>query len=91
VFALKEGLRLTGRQDVPSRVIVTLFSLFAESERELLSLRTKETLAAARTAGKRLGQPPGARENSRLDGKGQEMQTLLELQVSQASIAKITG
>lgn len=91
VFALKEGLRLTGAQDLQSRVIVTLFSLFAEIERELLSLRTKEALAAARAAGKRLGRPPGARGKSKLDGKEQAIQTLLGLQVSKASIAKITG
>jgi len=91
VFALKEGLRLTGAPDLQSRVIVTLFSLFAEIERELLSLRTKEALAAARAAGKRLGRPPGARGKSMLDGKEQAIQTLLGLQVSKASIAKITG
>ena len=91
VFALKEGLRLTGAQDLQSRVIVTLFSLFAEIERELLSLRTQEALAAARAAGKRLGRPPGARGKSKLDGKEQAIQTLLGLQVSKASIAKITG
>ena len=71
--------------------MVTLFRLFAEIERELLSLRTKEALASARAAGKRLGRPPGARGKSKLDGKEQEIQTLLELQVSKASIAKITG
>jgi DNA invertase Pin-like site-specific DNA recombinase len=91
VFALKEGLRLTGAQDLQSRVIVTLFGLFAEMERTLLSLRTKEALAAARAAGKRLGRPPGALGKSKLDGKEQEIQTLLGLQVSKASIAKITG
>jgi DNA invertase Pin-like site-specific DNA recombinase len=91
VFALKEGLRLTGAQDLQSRVIVTLFGLFAEIERELLSLRTKEALAAARAAGKRLGRPPGALGKSKLDGKEREIQTLVGLQVSKASIAKITG
>jgi DNA invertase Pin-like site-specific DNA recombinase len=91
VFALKEGLRLTGAQDLQSRVIVTLFGLFAEIERTLLSLRTKEALAAARAAGKRLGRPPGVLGKSKLDGKEQEIQTLLGLQVSKASIAKITG
>jgi DNA invertase Pin-like site-specific DNA recombinase len=91
VFALKEGLRLTGAQDLQSRVIVTLFGLFAEIERELLSLRTKEALAAARAAGKRLGRPPGALGKSKLDGKEQEIQALVGLQVSKASIAKITG
>jgi DNA invertase Pin-like site-specific DNA recombinase len=71
--------------------MVTLFSLFAEIERALLSLRTKEALATARAAGKRLGRPPGARGKSKLDGKEHEIQTLLALQVSKASIAKITG
>ena len=75
VFALKEGLRLTGAQDLQSRVIVTLFGLFAEIERTLLSLRTKEARAAARAAGKRLGRPPGVLGKSKLDGKEQEIQT----------------
>ena len=50
VFARKESFRLTGGHDLPSGVMVTLFGLFAEIEHELLSLRTKETLAAARRA-----------------------------------------
>ena len=90
VFALKEGSRLAGGQ-VGSRVMVTLFGLFAEIERELLSLRMKEALAAARAAGKRLGRPLGAWGKSKLDGKAREIQTLLALHVSKASIAKITG
>jgi DNA invertase Pin-like site-specific DNA recombinase len=91
VFALKEGLRLTHGHDLQSRVMVTLFGLFAEVERELLSLRTKEALAALRAAGRRLGRPRGTRGTSKLDGKEGEIQTLLGLQVSKASIAKITG
>lgn len=91
VFALKEGLRLTGEPDLQSRVMVTLFGLFADVERELLSLRTKEALAAARRAGKRLGRPQGVHGKSKLDGKEGEIHTLLTLQVSKASIAKITG
>jgi DNA invertase Pin-like site-specific DNA recombinase len=59
VFALKEGLRLTHGHDLQSRVMVTLFSRFAEVERELLSLRTKEALAAVRAAGRRLGTTTG--------------------------------
>ena len=81
VFALKEGLRLPGAQDLQSRVIVTLFGLFAEIEREILSLRTKEALAPVRAAGKRLGRPPGALGKSKLDGRKQEIQTLVRLQV----------
>jgi DNA invertase Pin-like site-specific DNA recombinase len=91
VFALKEGLRLTHGHDLQSRVMVTLFGLCAEVERELLSLRTKEALAAVRAAGRRLGRPRGTRGKSKLDGKEGEIQTLLGLRVSKASIANITG
>jgi DNA invertase Pin-like site-specific DNA recombinase len=63
VFALKEGLRLTHGHDLQSRVMVTLFSRFAEVERERLSLPTKEALAAVRAAGRRLGRPRGTRGN----------------------------
>ena len=37
-----------------------MFSLFAEIERELISMRTKEALAKAKAEGKKLGRPKGA-------------------------------
>jgi DNA invertase Pin-like site-specific DNA recombinase len=91
LVAIKEGIRLEGRQDLQTKVMVTLFGLFAEIERELISRRTKEALAAARAAGKRLGRPPGRRGHSKLDGKEADIRRLLGLRVSKASIAKITG
>jgi DNA invertase Pin-like site-specific DNA recombinase len=91
VVAIKEGIRLEGRQDLQTKVMVTLFGLFAEIERELISLRTKEALAAARATGKRLGRPPGSWGQSKLDGKEADIRRLLGLHVSKASIAKITG
>ena len=90
-LAIKEGIRLAGKQDLHSKVMVTLFGLFAEIERELISMRTKEGLAAARASGKRLGRPKGRLGQSRLNGKEDEIQKLLDLKVSKASIAKITG
>jgi DNA invertase Pin-like site-specific DNA recombinase len=57
----------------------------------LLSLRTKEALAAVLAAGKRLGRPRGTRDKPKLDGEEGEIQTPLDLQISKASIAKITG
>jgi DNA invertase Pin-like site-specific DNA recombinase len=89
--AIKEGIRLNGKQDLQSRVMVTLFGLFAEIERELISRRTKEGLAAVRASGKRLGRPKGKLGPSKLNGKEDEIQRLLNLKVSKSSIAKITG
>lgn len=90
-MAIKEGICLDGKQDVQSKVLVTLFGLFAEIERELISIRTKEGLAAARASGKRLGRPKGKLGQSKLNGKEAEIQKLLHLKVSKSSIAKITG
>ena len=41
-LAIKESIRLAGKQDLHSKVMVTLFGLFAEIERELISMRTKD-------------------------------------------------
>ena len=71
--------------------MVTLFGLFAEIERELISLHTKEALAAARATSKRLGRTPGVLGKSKLDGQEKEITDLLALNVSKASIAKIPG
>ena len=69
--------------------MIALFGLFAEVERDLISERTKEGLAAAKAKGKLLGRPKGALGTSRLDGKEQDIRALLGKDVSKASIAKI--
>jgi DNA invertase Pin-like site-specific DNA recombinase len=91
LLAIKEGIQFDGAQDLQTRVMVTLFGLFAEIERELISLRTKQALATARPSGKQLGRPRGQRGRSKLDGKEVTIKELLGLHVAKASIAKITG
>jgi DNA invertase Pin-like site-specific DNA recombinase len=90
-IAIKEAIRFEGKQDMPTEVMVALFGLFAEVERDLISERTKEGLAAARAQGRLLGRPKGSLGSSKLDGKEGEIRMLLEKEVSQASIAKIVG
>ena len=55
--AIKEGIRFEEKQDMPTKVMVTLFGLFAEVERDLISQRTKDGLAAARAKGALLVSP----------------------------------
>ena len=64
--------------------MIALFGLFAEVERDLISERTKEGLAAAKAKGKRLGRPKGALGTSRLDGKEQDIRALLDKDVSKS-------
>lgn len=89
--AVKEAIRFEGKQDLQTKVMVALFGLFAEVERDLISQRTKEGLAAARARGRLLGRPKGSLGKSKLDGKEEEIRLLLEKTVSKASIAKIVG
>jgi DNA invertase Pin-like site-specific DNA recombinase len=91
LLSVKEGIRLDEEQSLQSKVMVTMFSLFAEIERELISMRTKEALAVAKARGKKLGRPKGSKGKSKLDGREKEIKRLLQLKVSKTSIAKITG
>ena len=89
--ALKENIRIEGARDIQTKVMTTLFALFAEVERDLISERTREGLAKARSSGRKLGRPKGSLGVSRLDGKQDDIRRFLELGVSKTAIAKITG
>jgi len=92
-MAVKEGIRLNGSQnceDIQTKVMITLFGLFSEIERKLISMRTREALAAAKAAGKKLGRPKGVLGKSRLDTRKEEIMQLLALGVPKTTIAKIT-
>ncbi len=54
-----EGKRVEGKQDIQTKVRTTLFALFAEVERDLISERTGEGLARAKSAGRKLDRPKG--------------------------------
>ena len=89
LIAIKENIHLDGKQDIQTKMMVTLFGLFAEIERDLISERTIEGLIAARAKGVVLGRPKGSHGSSKLDGKDLEIKMLLDKKVSKASIAKI--
>jgi len=91
LVAIKEHIHLNGAQDLQTKVMITLFGLFAEIERDLIAERTKEGLAAARAKGRLPGRPKGVLGTSKLTGHEAEIQHLLAKTVSKASIAKILG
>jgi DNA invertase Pin-like site-specific DNA recombinase len=91
LVAIKENIRLHGTHDLQTKVMMTLFGLFAEIERDLIAERTREGLAAARAKGRLLGRPKGVLGTSKLTGREAEIQSLLAKTVSKASIAKILG
>lgn len=89
LICIKERIELNGKPDIQTKTMLTMFSLFAEIERDLISERTKEGLMKARAEGKLLGRPKGKKGYSKLDGKEQEIKDFIRKGVSVASIAKI--
>jgi len=80
-----------GEGELQTKVMIAVFDLSAEVERDLISERTKEGLAAVRARVRSLGRPKGSLGASKLDGKEAEIQMLLETEVSERSIAEIVS
>ena len=87
ILIIKQNLRLgEGLQDITAKVMVTLLALFAEIERDFISLRTKEALAAKKAQGVILGKPKGTIQSSMYDKDKERIQELLSLGVPQKRI-----
>ena len=86
VFSVKEGFQLNGN-DMQSKVMRTMLSLFSEIERDLIVARTKEGIKAAKAQGKILGRPTGIGK-SRLDQFQVEIVSMLKNGVQKKFIAK---
>ena len=67
LIAIKQGLDIKDNGDMQTKIMITMFSLFAEIERDLISQRTKSALAAVRASGRKLGKPKGSIGKSKLD------------------------
>ncbi len=90
VIIIKQNLDMA-QHDMGSKIMVTMFSLFAELERDLISLRTKEALATKKAQGMKLGKPKGTIQASKFDKDRERIEELLTLGMSVRKIAKILG
>lgn len=64
------------------KLLLAIYSYFAEAEREFISVRTKQGLAAARARGKQLGRPKGSRDKERvLDAHRKQIKEYLQLKL----------
>ena len=72
-----------------SKLLLAIYSYFAESEREFISLRTKQGLAAAKASGKKLGRQKGQKITSKYEPYFEKIEEMLSKGVSIASIHKI--
>jgi len=84
IYAVKGNWQLD--QSIQSKIIAMAFAMAAEIERDLISQRTKEALAAKKRAGMKLGRPKGSGK-SKLDKHRPEIEALLETGSTQRYIA----
>lgn len=90
IIVIKQQLDIT-QHDMTSKVMITLFSLFSELERDLISLRTKEALASKKRQGIKLGKPKGTVQKSKFDKDVDKIKELLVLGLSVRKIAAFLG
>lgn len=88
IYAVKGNWRLDN--SIQSKIVAMAFSMAAEIERDLISQRTKEALAARRASGQKLGRPKGPGK-SKLDRYRPEIEALLANGATQRFIANRYG
>lgn len=90
IFVRQPELSTTGTH---GKLLFAIYSYFAETEREFISVRTKQGLAAARAQGKLLGRPAGSRNKNgrRLDKYRDQIKQYLAIGIPLRSIMKIVN
>lgn len=92
VIAIKQNIDVSGSQhNMASKISVTIFSLLAELEGDLISQRTKEALSAKKSQGIQLGKPKGTIQKSQFDKDAERIRELLKLGLSVRKIATLLG
>ena len=90
VWTIKDNYRLGS--DIQSKVLAFAFGLSAEIERNLISQRTKNSLARLKAENKPIGRPRGSKNKStKLSGKENLIQKLLLQKMKKTKIAKLLG
>lgn len=88
IYAVKGAWRLDNT--IQSKIVAMAFSMASEIERDLISQRTKEALAALKKKGVRLGRPKGL-GRSKLDQHREDIESRLVRGATQAFLAKWYG
>lgn len=90
IHSIKDNFELS--DSINSKIIAFAFGLAAEIERNLISQRTREALAAKKSAGIRLGRPCGMTPKvSRVMDNLDTIRVLMDRGVSKTRIAKRYG
>jgi DNA invertase Pin-like site-specific DNA recombinase len=83
LILIKQGLDLNphDKNNITNKVLITVFSMLAELERDFISARTKEGLQARKAKGIKLGKPHGVIQASMYDKDKEKILHLSNLSV----------
>ncbi|MFS1444595.1 recombinase family protein [Vibrio sp. 10N.286.46.E10] len=87
VYIAKQRMVLDG--SMQAKITATVLGLAAEIEREFISQRTKEALAARKAAGMKLGRPNKPQERYKLDEHRKDIEKYLDKGLSLSAISKL--
>jgi putative DNA-invertase from lambdoid prophage Rac len=88
LISLKEGLEFGATLNAEVRALA--FGWAVDIKRDLMGTHTRDALARCKREGKRLGQPPGRlSQQTKLTGRDEDSQRLLQRKVAVAAMARI--
>ncbi len=85
IYAIKDEVMSSTDSEI-AMLIIAIRAWFAEQERKLISMRTKEGMAAAKASGKQVGRKKGFSQ-SKLDPHKEEIRGMLDNGIKQITIA----
>ena len=91
IIIVEQNLDLIDDQDMLTQMILGVISMTIGLEKELMSLRTKEALAAKKLNGIALGKPKGTIQKSKFDLQRGKIEELLAVGLSVRKISKLLG
>ena len=91
ILVVEQNLDLIDDKDMLTQMILGVVSMTISLEKELMSLRTKEALAAKKLNGASLGKPKGTIQKSKFDLQRDKIEELLSLGLSVRKISKLLG
>lgn len=86
-YMIKQAMQID--QTIMGKLMIAIFSAFAEMERDLIAQRTKEAFARKRALGHKLGRPFGCKNKKRkLDDKDHIIMELMAKNMSKKAISR---
>lgn len=89
IISVKNGITLDG--SIQGRIVSTVLAMAAEIERDMIRARTREALERRKAQGLPLGRPVGAKSESKIAKRKNEIDALTRAKVSDSAIARLLG